>query len=90
MSETDRAVDAVNEGRALEETTAHYATAQQQIQELDVADQKSRARIAAAQESIRSERASIQTRAEDRRRIARKRRVFANAKHQLQMIDEGL
>lgn len=90
MSEAGRAIDAVDERRALDETKAHYDTAQRQIQELDVADQTSRVRIATAQEAIRSEREAIRIRAEDRRMVKRQKRVFANAKHQLQMIREGL
>lgn len=90
MSELTRAVSAEQEKRAISETQDHYATVVQQISELERENSEARIRIIAAQEAIRTEREGIHLRDEEKRRLNRRRRVFATASHQLKMIDEGL
>lgn len=90
MDELTRAVDAKNEGQQLAQTDNSYASITQQIQEIDVA-------VAQAQETIADRKLAnandlnrIKQLREERARLNRRRRVFADAKHRLQMIDEGL
>lgn len=83
-------VAAQNEQQSLARAEADYASISQQIQQLDVADEQARIRIAALDEEKRSLRESIRLRAEVRRRYNRRRRVYFDATHRLKLIDEGL
>jgi hypothetical protein len=90
MNDLSNATKNINSDAALERATADYATVGDLIKEAEASIRNDDKIIEEARETIKA--------AQDHKRMSRdyirlqtaRRRVFANAKHRLQMIDEGL
>ncbi len=90
MNELANATANVNSDAALERAKADYTTVGDLIKEAEASIKNDEEAIAEAQEAIRAHRDHIRSNKEYIRLQKARRRVFANARNRLQMIDEGL
>lgn len=90
MNELSSATKNINSNAALERASADYSTVGDLIREAEASIRNDQEAIAEAQEAIRAHRDHIRSNKDYIRLQKARRRVFANARNRLQMIDEGL
>lgn len=90
MNELANATANVNSNAALERAKADYATVGDLIKEAEASIKNDEMAISEAQEAIRAHREHIRMNKDYIRLQRARRRVFSNAKHRLEQIDQGL
>lgn len=88
MSDLPAIAATLDLSRAADLEAQHLSTVTEQIIELRLAQDQSRARIVAMQDSVQAEREVMRGRERDLSKLTRRKRVFARAKFALEQIEQ--